>query len=431
MCIRSLFPYLHQRLLRDTLGLTQHKRLISYILPLIEESPTKIIDIGVGDGVFTHLLAQAKPNAHIVGMEIHPREKCMVEVQLYNGIDLPFPDKHFDYSLLINVLHHAGDYENLLREAKRVSRKGIIIKDHYANNKLDYYTLVLMERIGNMFVSIDQPYNFFSEEEWKGLFSVFELHTARLLTKFISYNPFAVENMKVLLQWLYNNTLRKRRLKKITTILSRYLPEDGHILDLGCGDGALSNALKTQLPNIQFTGLDINPAPSSDIPILVYDGNIIPYPDQHFDYVMLITVLHHTDDYAPVLREAFRVSKKGLFIIDHQYNGILEWLTLAFIDTPGNIPFGVYTPFNFFTRSEWQALLSNWGAKKLNTTTGYICLVKHLIVCWGKKCILSAFWKNRRWHNNVFDYSKGISSQYVICTAGPIGSMPAPLSLRY
>jgi len=70
---------------------------------------------------------------------------------------------------------------------------------------------------------------------------------------------------------------------------------------------------------------------------------------------MLITVLHHTDDYVPVIAEALRVARKGIILLDHQYNNWFEWLMLAIIDWPGNVPFGVYTPFNFKTREEWRS----------------------------------------------------------------------------
>ena len=163
--------------------------------------------------------------------------------------------------------------------------------------------------------------------------------------------------MKKFFQSLYNFFLRNRRLRRMTAILEPCMPRDGHILDLGCGNGDLASALKERVPHLSFTGLEVSPQISrSAIPIFAYDGSSIPYGDDSFDYVMLITVMHHTDDYVPLMKEARRVAREGIILLDHQYAGKLEWMTLAFIDWPGNVPFGVYTPFNFKTRPEWQAL---------------------------------------------------------------------------
>jgi SAM-dependent methyltransferase len=133
--------------------------------------------------------------------------------------------------------------------------------------------------------------------------------------------------------------------------------ENSLVLDLGCGNGDLAVAIKENLPGLSITGIDVmRRAVETTVPIKVYDGKTIPFANDSFDYVMLITVLHHTDDYVPVIQEALRVSRKGIILLDHQYNNFFEWLMLAIIDWPGNVPFGVYTPFNFKTRSEWIAL---------------------------------------------------------------------------
>ncbi len=143
------------------------------------------------------------------------------------------------------------------------------------------------------------------------------------------------------------------------------MPEGGDILDLGCGHGDLAASLMKARPALRFTGLDVYPLENSLIPRQLYDGVTIPYPDAHFDYVMLVTMLHHTDDYVPVLKEACRVARKGLLVFDHQYFNRLDWATLAVIDWPGNVPFGVYTPFNFKTRAEWLQLFRSLRIKEV------------------------------------------------------------------
>jgi ubiquinone/menaquinone biosynthesis C-methylase UbiE len=163
--------------------------------------------------------------------------------------------------------------------------------------------------------------------------------------------------MKQLIQNLYNATLRGRRLRKLTSILSPVMDSNSLVLDLGCGNGDLAVAIKQNVPNLNITGIDVlMRGDQTVVPVHAYDGKTIPFPDNAFDYVMLVTVLHHTDDYIPVLQEALRVSQKGIILVDHQYGNWFEWMILAIIDAPGNIPFGVYTPFNFKKREQWQAM---------------------------------------------------------------------------
>lgn len=171
--------------------------------------------------------------------------------------------------------------------------------------------------------------------------------------------------MNKILQWLYDVSLRRGRVERLSKILLRYLPEEGTVLDLGCGKGDLMMALKAARPRLSFTGLDVVPQASrGGVAVAAYDGEHVPYGEASFDWVMLVTVLHHTDDCHLLLAEARRVARKGIIILDHQYESRLDWLTLAFIDWPGNVPFGVYTPFNFNTRGQWLALFAELKLKE-------------------------------------------------------------------
>lgn len=170
------------------------------------------------------------------------------------------------------------------------------------------------------------------------------------------------------MQSVYDKTLRKRRVDRITEIMSEFMPKEASILDLGSGNADLAYNLSGINANLKFTAIDVKVPPSPRMDVGIYDGKNIPYPDDYFDYVMLITVLHHTDDYIPVLKEAMRVSRKGLIVFDHQYKSYFEWLTLCVIDWPGNVPFGVYTPFNYKKREEWDSIFEalNLSQSKYN-----------------------------------------------------------------
>ena len=58
------------------------------------------------------------------------------------------------------MLHHVKkeDLKTLFKEAIRVSKKYIIIKDHYYKNSLDYLILKIYDYIGNKPYGVNLPY---------------------------------------------------------------------------------------------------------------------------------------------------------------------------------------------------------------------------------------------------------------------------------
>lgn len=185
---KGIHQKLHEKLLRDTLGRTQRLNIVRSVSGFLPNHKASILDIGCGNGLFARDLMATKPHLRIVGVETKPRTDCRINCCVYDGKRLPFQDGQFDYALLINVLHHTDDPALVLSEAARVSAHGVIVKDHYANTRLDFFTLVLMEWIGNAFIDISQPYNFFSETQWGDLFVKLGLRTETIRKRFVSYN---------------------------------------------------------------------------------------------------------------------------------------------------------------------------------------------------------------------------------------------------
>jgi len=64
----------------------------------------------------------------------------------------------------------------LLREAKRVSRGSIVIKDHRMNGIFARQTLRFMDDVGNKRFGVDLPYHYWSQERWYSAFRELELN---------------------------------------------------------------------------------------------------------------------------------------------------------------------------------------------------------------------------------------------------------------
>ncbi len=134
------------------------------------------------------------------------------------------------------------------------------------------------------------------------------------------------------------------------------LPRDAStMLDVGCGDGAVGAAMMERCGGLTVTGIEVQEFPETQIPIRLYDGTRIPFPDASFDIVTATDVLHHTADMRVILREMARVSRKWVIIKDHTVYGLPSRLWISAIDFVTNVPFGIPCEYNYPTLDEWHA----------------------------------------------------------------------------
>ena len=130
-----------------------------------------VLDIGCGDGTIGSLIAELRPDIRIEGVEFLVRPGCKIECHSFDGITLPFPSGSFDVCLFVDVLHHTEDPSVLLREAARVSRSFVLIKDHLDENAFDNLTLRFMDWVGNRPHGVVLTYNYQNHKQWTEHFS--------------------------------------------------------------------------------------------------------------------------------------------------------------------------------------------------------------------------------------------------------------------
>lgn len=153
-----------------------------------------------------------------------------------------------------------------------------------------------------------------------------------------------------------------RRVRVLARHLADLLPAGASVLDVGCGDGRVARAILDRRPDVRLEGMDVLLRPQTFIPVTAFDGRQIPAGDHHFDVVMFVDVLHHTQDPMILLREAARVARRGLLIKDHCLNGWLAGPTLRFMDWVGNARHGVALPYLYWSWPQWQHA---WAELKL------------------------------------------------------------------
>ncbi len=124
----------------------------------------KILDIGCGNCDVAKRLVDSGFDVTALDVKDSNIYKDITPV-VYGGEKIPFENDSFDVAFLITVLHHVKEPEKLLREAKRVSKRIIIIEDIYESNFQKLLTC-LMDSLVN-FEFIGHPHSNKSDKEWK------------------------------------------------------------------------------------------------------------------------------------------------------------------------------------------------------------------------------------------------------------------------
>ncbi len=126
-----------------------------------------IVDVGCGVGTISMLLQEQLPSTTVLGLEVSDALKPTIPHILFDGNNIPLKDTSVDVCLFVDVLHHTSNIDILLREAVRVTKKNVLIKDHLCETRYDYHILKAMDWVGNRSHDIALIYNYKSKVEWE------------------------------------------------------------------------------------------------------------------------------------------------------------------------------------------------------------------------------------------------------------------------
>jgi SAM-dependent methyltransferase len=150
------------------------RRLARHINEIIPHDAL-VLDTGCGDGQLAAMLREKRPDITIEGLDVLKREKTWIPVREFDGVTIPYKTASVDVVMFIDVLHHVHDPLNLLREAVRVSRGAIVIKDHLCDGWLAGLTLRFMDCIGNTRYGVAVPGNYWRMTQWETTFQALGL----------------------------------------------------------------------------------------------------------------------------------------------------------------------------------------------------------------------------------------------------------------
>lgn len=115
-------------------------------------------------------------------------------------------------------------------------------------------------------------------------------------------------------------TSNNPRVQDILRKIIPYFHKEDRILDICAGSCEIAKILINN--GFQVKPIDVvNKSIYKDFSPIIYDGKRLPFKDNSFDVVLLITVLHHTKNPEEILREAARVATR-IIVMEDLYKNI-------------------------------------------------------------------------------------------------------------
>ncbi|MBX3175900.1 MAG: methyltransferase domain-containing protein [Candidatus Hydrogenedentes bacterium] len=144
-------------------------RLAEIFAKLLPKGST-VLDVGSGNGWLASKVLELRPDLRITGLDVFMWPERQILTLQFDGKTIPCDDESWDYCMASDVLHHTEAPVQLMLEMTRVSRYGVIVKDHIAHNKLDRLELTVMDWLGNRGHGVGLKYDYWSWDNWEKAF---------------------------------------------------------------------------------------------------------------------------------------------------------------------------------------------------------------------------------------------------------------------
>lgn len=183
---RRVFGFAHNRTVHS-----RRVRVLARHFATLIPARHSVLDVGCGDGLIDALILQQRPDLAIAGVDVLVRNGSHIPVTRFDGKYLPYPDGSWDTVLFCDTLHHTDDPLAMLREAVRVARQCVVIKDHTVQGLLARPTLRIMDYLGNAPHGVALPYNYLTAQQWEQAFTAAGLKPVEIATQLALYPGWA------------------------------------------------------------------------------------------------------------------------------------------------------------------------------------------------------------------------------------------------
>ena len=156
----------------------------------------------------------------------------------------------------------------------------------------------------------------------------------------------------------FARSLQKRG-REVVSFFSDWFGNSGAWLDVGGSWGFCAAELREK--GFEAWVVDVVKPAVQAAPVIIYPGDRLPFEDASWDEVSMITMLHHVPDPKTLVREAARVSKRYVVLVeDLDGFGGRFWTVLR--DQIFNLEF-VGHPKQFRKEEEWPIFFAEQGLK--------------------------------------------------------------------
>lgn len=174
-----------------------------------------------------------------------------------------------------------------------------------------------------------------------------------------------------MLQWIQRRRAQAK-VERIWPFLEKVVRGDdgAEVLDLGAGEGYVGQAIQRKR-SAEVVLADVIDMNRTRLPLIRYDGRILPFADDWFDATVLYFVLHHCADPEQVLGEALRVTSGPVIVVESLRRHPLQHRILRVADAVANrIRSGgamqeQEAHVQFRTAEEWRELARRQNAQIL------------------------------------------------------------------
>lgn len=133
-------------------------------------------------------------------------------------------------------------------------------------------------------------------------------------------------------------------------VMAGLVSEHARVLDIGCGDGALLQILErekfTDGRGIELSQQGVNECVARGLPVIQGDADrdLVHYPDNSFDFVILSQTIQATHSPKLVLKEMLRIGKNCIISVPN----FGHWSTRTQLFLNGRMPVNKNLPYSWY-----------------------------------------------------------------------------------